>query len=451
MNSFLFIAILITFTMLYFILGVVASGKVQSTTDYFLAGRKLSFSAVTFTLIATQLGGGMLLGTSQEAYTIGLWGILYTLGISIGFLLLACGIAARLQSLDVETTAQLFQTRYNSLLLKKIASFLSILTLCGLFIGQIVASRTIVAGLGFSTDWAFSLFWLFIIISAAIGGLYAVAETDRYQVCYIMVVFISIFAYAIWQTPTSLSSLVSTAGLSMPSLDFSSMFGILVMPALFSLIEQDLAQRFFAARSGRVAVASALCASIFMLCFALIPIYFGIQARLLGIMVPADASPLIPTIKYLTNDIVVVFALCGIIAAVCSTADSLLCAISSNVAQDFNFTARGIVSSLQLSRTITLIVGVSALVISYFVPQNIISIIIGSYEISVCCLLIPLLVSYYYEKLNQNSAWGAVIGGLIGFAIGRIFPVYIPKELLALLLSALGYLIGGTFLQRDQQ
>lgn len=449
MNSFLFISILATFTAVYFILGLIASRKISNATDYFLAGRTLSFSAVTFTLIATQLGGGMLLGTSQEAYNIGIWGILYTLGISIGFLLLGCGIAARLQALGVETTAQLFQTRYNSLTLKKIASFLSILTLCGLLIGQMVASRTIVAGLGFSNDWAFSLFWLFIIISAAVGGLYAVAETDRYQVCYIMLVFISIFIYALWQAPSSLASLIPAAVSSMPSLSISAIFGILVMPALFSLIEQDLAQRFFAARSGKVAALSALCASIFMLCFALIPIYFGIQARVLGIMVPTDASPLIPVIKYLTNDIVVAFALCGIIAAVCSTADSLLCAISSNVAQDFNFPTSTTVSSLQLSRIITLVVGVSALIISYFVPQNIISIIIGSYEISVVCLLIPLVISYYYDKLNANSAWGSIIGGLLGFTIGRILPIYIPKELFALISSALGYLVGSKISSRE--
>ena len=258
----------------------------QTSTDYFLAGRSLSLTAVTFTLIATQLGGGMLLGTSQEAYQIGIWGILYTLGMSIGFLILGCGLASRLRSLGVETTAQLFETRYNSVTLKKIASFLSIVTLCGLFVGQIVASRTIIAGLGFSNEYVFALFWLFVIGGAALGGLYAVAETDRYQVFYIMMVFVLIFAYALWQDPASLFNLFTPGpSVAVPSLGFKSMFGILIMPALFSLIEQDLAQRFFAARSGRIAALSAFGASIFMLCFALIPIYFGIQARILGIVV----------------------------------------------------------------------------------------------------------------------------------------------------------------------
>ena len=444
MDSILFVSILIIFTAIYFILGVLASRKVQNSTDYFLAGRSLSLSAVTFTLIATQLGGGMLLGTSQEAYQMGIWGILYTLGMSMGFLILGCGLASRLRALNVETTAQLFETRYKSLTLKKIASFLSVLTLCGIFIGQIVASRTIVAGLGLSNEYVFGLFWLFIISGAALGGLYAVAETDRYQVFYIMAVFAAIFGYALWQNPASLVTLFTTeASASGLSINFKNMFGILIMPALFSLIEQDLAQRFFAARNGRIAALSALGASIFMLAFALIPIYFGIQARILGIMVPANASPLIPFIKYMTNEAIVALALCGIIAAICSTADSLLCAISSNVAQDFDFSALGFTNKLKISKIITLVIGTSALICSYFVPQNIISILIGSYEISVSCLLIPLLVSYFYENLNKNAAWGAIVGGLLGIVLGKIYPLYIPKELVALCLSAIGYLIGG--------
>ena len=444
MNYIFFIAILIIFTAFYFILGILASQKIKTSADYFLAGRNLGLVPVTFTLIATQLGGGMLLGTSQEAYQIGIWGILYTLGMSIGFLVLGCGLASRLQRLGVETTAQLFETHYKSVTLKKVASLFSIITLCGLFIGQIVASRTIIAGLGFSNDYVFGLFWLFIIAGASVGGLYAVAETDLYQVLYVAIFFTTLFIYILWQDPLSFTNLFSSkfsSFNSLPPARLSNTFGILIMPALFSLIEQDLAQRFFAARNGRIAAFAALSASFFMLLFSLIPIYFGIQARALGIIVPTDASPLIPFIKYATNDIVVVLALCGIIAAISSTADSLLCAISSNIAQDFDFSLFGS-NRLKISRIITFLIGGAALILSYFIPQNIIGILIGSYELSVSCLLIPLLASYYYDNLNKNAAWGAIIFGFLGFIVGKLYFFYIPKEIVALCLSGIGYLIG---------
>lgn len=139
MNTVFFTTLLIGSSIFYFLVALFASRKTKTTTDYFLADRNLGLWTVTFTLIATQLGGGMLLGTSQEAYSIGIFGILYTLGMCLGFLILAFGLAGRLQSLNVATTAQLFETKYQSPALKKIASILSIITLFGIFVGQIVA------------------------------------------------------------------------------------------------------------------------------------------------------------------------------------------------------------------------------------------------------------------------------------------------------------------------
>ena len=40
----------------------------------------------------------MLLGTTQHAYSIGIFGIAYTIGMVIGFLLLAAGVAGKLRN-----------------------------------------------------------------------------------------------------------------------------------------------------------------------------------------------------------------------------------------------------------------------------------------------------------------------------------------------------------------
>src|SRR5882672_8568060 len=126
MNPIIFLAIFLALAVVSFIIGLLSSKNIKTNTDYFLAGRNLGLWTVTFTLIATQLGGNMVLGTSQWAYNYGYWGMLYTFGMSLGFLLLACGFAAKLQECNVATTAQIFQTRYDSILLKKIASLISI-------------------------------------------------------------------------------------------------------------------------------------------------------------------------------------------------------------------------------------------------------------------------------------------------------------------------------------
>lgn len=441
-----FLPIFIILGIIYLILGIAASKTIKTTSDYFLAGRKLGIIPVTFTLIATQLGGGMLLGTSQEAYSIGYYGILYTLGISLGFLLLGCFFAQRLQSLNVATTAQLFETKYHSPGLKKLASIFSIVTLCGLLIAQIIASKTVIMSLGITNELIFILFWAFIIFYTVLGGLKAVAITDLFQVVYILIIFGGTFFYCVksgYTFPlfTAQQNFSTTAQLSM-----ATIIPLLLMPALFSLIEQDLAQKLFAARTKKIAALSALFASLFIILFSFIPIYFGMQAKLLNLSIPLSASPIIPLISKLTSSLVATLALCGIIAAITSTADSLLCAISSNISQDFDLSFTGIRNNLTISKWVTFLTGAVAVIASYFVPFNIIKILISSYELSVSCLLIPLLVSYFKDNLNKYAALGSIICGLLGFIIFRIYPLpmMLPKEVAALLLSLIGYVIGNT-------
>lgn len=442
MNITLFLSLFSMLGIAYFILGMLASKNIKTATDYFLAGRNLGFWPVTFTLIATQLGGAMLLGTSEEAFTFGYYGILYAVGIASGFILLGLGFASKLQSLNVSTTAELFETRYGSPALKKVASILSIITLCGILIGQIVAARGLLLGLGINSEIVLILFWIGVVAYTITGGLKAVVIADTFQVGIILLIFAGIFIYVISGETSSFFSWTTMAKQQkmFSEVNFSALLGVALMPALFSLIEQDLAQRFFAARTKRIAAVSALVASVFLIIFSLIPIYFGMKAQILGISFAG--KPLIPVIGYLAGDFALALTACAIVAAITSTADSLLCAISSNIAQDFEPAFITEKNQLSFSKIVTLITGIVAIIASYLVPQNIIKIMIGSYALSVSCLLVPLLFSYFRKNLNKNAAIGSIVFGLFGIIIFKIYPIHFPKEVVTLAMSFAGYMIG---------
>lgn len=442
MNIPLFLTIFITTTIIYLLVGLYASKNIKNTSDYFLAGRKLNFFQVTSTLIATQIGGGMLLGTSQKAYEIGLYGILYTLGMSIGFIILSMGFASRLQAVGVETTAQLFETKYKNNTLRQLASILSIGTLLGIFIGQIVASKTVLNGIGLNNEFLFLGLWSLIIIYTITGGLKAVVLTDVVQILLIIFIFGGIFIYSFLFEKNVLASILSftnaQTSVAFQQINFYSLIPILLMPALFSLIEQDLAQRFFASKTKSVATLSALASGVFLVCFAFVPIYFGIKAKLLGIDVPENSSPLVAFLKLTTNEFFFSLAICGIIAAIVSTADSLLCAISSNLSQDFSF---GTKNKLRISKIITLITGIFAIGASYFASNDIINILIESYELSVSCLFVPLIASLFLKKPKEKAALISMFSGLIGFTILQFFNIPL-FGFISLLLSLIGFIIG---------
>ncbi|HXW85855.1 MAG TPA: sodium:solute symporter family protein, partial [Candidatus Bathyarchaeia archaeon] len=136
-------------------------------------------------------------------------------------------------------------------------------------------------------------------------------------------------------------------------------------------------------------------------------------------------------------------AACGVIAAITSTADSLLCAVGSNIAQDFDLSWIQL-PLLQRSQYIVWLVGISSFLASYFMPQNIITILTSSYELSVSCLFVPLIFCYYKTDVKKEAAIGALVAGLLGFIGFRLYDsLSTGKEILTLIFSLIGYYIGG--------
>src|SRR5262245_9408885 len=105
--------IFIVFTaIVYMAVAAYASKGVSSQDAYLLGNRQFSVFSITLTLIATQLGAGMLFGTAAEAYHKGVMGVAYVLGMALGLIILGLGVGARLRALDISTTAELFEKKY---------------------------------------------------------------------------------------------------------------------------------------------------------------------------------------------------------------------------------------------------------------------------------------------------------------------------------------------------
>lgn len=446
MDTILFLEILFGMALFYATIGIFASYQVKNVKDFFLADRSLGIFKLTFTLIATQLGSGMLLGTTERAYQYGIYGILYVLGISVGFLILGMGLAGKLRSLNISTTAEIFETRYGSPNLKLVASALSIISLWGLLLAQILASKHIFTGLNITNPYIFVGFWLFLIFYTMLGGLTSIAIIDSIQVLFILIVFFYIVYSSL---PTTLPVLLSKETTQTVNYYYFSdipklteLLPAFLTPVLFSLIEQDLAQRFFAAKNRFVASISAFLASLFILAFACIPIFFGIFSRITKVSFGANSSPLMPLLKQICTPTVLILAICSVIAAITSTADSLLCAASSNISQDFLPLFPKLKRKLSISRVISFVTGLSALIVSFFITNDIISVIVGSYRITVSCLFVPIFIAYFNPQGNKWAALTSIISGGTAYLLVTFFMEYsVLHDIIPLLASLTGYIL----------
>jgi solute:Na+ symporter, SSS family len=434
--------LMMVLSIVYLSIGYYISHSITGLSEYFLAGRSFGIFPLSIALIATQLGGGVILGTSKEAYSIGLYGLLYVASISIGFLLLAGGVASKLRAEQIATTAELFEKKYHSNRLRQISSLISILSLSGLLMAQIVGTRDLMTSLNVYSEPIFWLFWLFIIGYTMMGGLRAVVENDIIQLGFIICVFFGLFFWEVYTVGIShtFAILKSDIG-SAHNMSFNRMISMLCIPALYVIIEQDIAQHIFAARSVAIAWLGSLCAAVFMMVFAIIPVYYGMKAAHLSLQIPLNANPLISLFDQTSSPFVTTLIVYGVFAAIISTADALLCAISSHVVQDFKLAAHNRHGVL-ISRSVMLVVGIAALFMGrYF--TNVIDIIVGSYDIPVVTLLVPLMASLFLNKRNTMAAYGSICCGLLFFLLGKSIGFgNLSPELIALFASSAGYVLG---------
>jgi solute:Na+ symporter, SSS family len=443
MNTVLFLTVFVAINVLYLILGAWSSSGIKDNDDYFLAGRTLGPMALTMTLVATQLGSNFLLVSSTGAYRSGLWGLAYPLGMSFGFLILGLGFASKLRSFNVGTTAQLFETIYKSRLLRKVASIISIASLWGILLSLVIASKILLASMGICNPIILLLFWATLIVYTVMGGFKAVVLTDIYQVMMIVIVFAGLWGFSVFTdlfNGITLPFIATNITFDSQTFSYARILSLFIAPAMFSLIEQDLAQRFFSARTKKIAVISALSASLFLIIFSLIPIYFGMKARALGLHVSASQNPLIEVMNLISHPLIAVLGLCAIAAALTSTADSILCAVSSHAAQDFSDSKKGV--GITTSRIITFIVGISALGASYVVGSGIEKVLVSSYQFAIATLFIPLFACFFIAKPSKKSAFFAMTFGALGFVFSPNLCAWLPVEVPSLVASGIGFALG---------
>ena len=406
----------------------------------------MSFISIIFALIALELGGSMMLGTCEEAYSSGIYGLLYVMGISIGFLLLGLGFASKMKAMNVESTLDLFEIKYKSPLIRTSASMLSIITVCGLLIGQITAARSLIHALGMRSDFVFIAVFACVVLYAILGGLHAAGITYQAQLIYTVVIFGGIFAFCVFKEPPSFFSqifLTQEIFLSQNTLSFSTVFISLVMPALYYITDQEFAKPLFNITNKTTAAASALCASIFMLLFSLVPIYFGIKAKMLNLTIAEGMSPLIPVLRVLTNDVVVILAVCGMAAALIAMIDYYLWSISLSISHEMRLAFKTVPESALFDKIMVFLVGIIAMAGTFCTSSSAIQILLYSYELYDCCLIVPILMSYFQSDLKKGSAIGAILAGLTSFIIFNIFPMPFSGQVASFALSFIGFYVGG--------
>lgn len=322
-------------------------------SDFYLAGRGLGGFVLLLTLYATQYSGNTLLGYPGEAYRLGFSWVMsvgFMMAVIVFYQLFAPQLHMLARRHAYVTPGDWIAHRFNDPRLTLLANVLLVLAISNYLLAQLVAMGHVTEGLsgGAVPYWVgVVLLTLVVIIYETAGGMRAVAWTDCVQGVMLAVGLVGLLI-AVAPTPGHLAELTRTIAatqpekVAVPSWEVCrNWFSTLLLIGCSAAVYPHAIQRIYAARN-----LESLRRSFGIMVF--LPLVTTGAVFMVGMFAiqelagagTIDADQVVPLLltqwstRSLTMYLLSVLVITAIVAAVMSTADSVLLSLSSILAKD---------------------------------------------------------------------------------------------------------------------
>jgi len=314
------------------LLGISFFNRKKSAEEFVLADRKLGNWAAANSLVATAIGGGLLLVGGAYIYQFGIGGIFFFIGKIVGYALLTLFISQiqkRIAEKKYSTLADYFGDFHGKRLHQFIAGVVAVTYLGWCLVGFVGGAGIIVILSGISFELAALAMLGAILLYTIIGGFRNVIRTDYIQWVAIAVVFLLFFA----NFSTNLKSVeaVQWDFFSAP-VDLLVAFFIIGLAYPFSAME--VWQRMFALEKSKKIVAA-------MTRFGIMYFLFGVVLCLIMMIIrtfDATLNPDFAIVEGIVRFFPATFVALGTVAffaAIMSSLDSYLFVANATVVHDF--------------------------------------------------------------------------------------------------------------------
>ena len=403
--------------------------KENSLADFYLAGRGMGFFVLFLTLYATQYSGNTLIGFAGRAYRNG-----YTALVTVTFMCSVIGayfiFAPRLFRLSRKhkfiTIGDFIQHRYQSTTLTICITILSIIALGNYIVTNLKAIGIIVEA---STGGAISfvngiiLLSLIMVIYETLGGMRSVAWTDVIQGILLLLGVVFIFVLVQVYYGGLISSQIKTntdfwapPNWSEKRLWFST---IIILFAGISVYPHAI-QRIYSAkdevslkRSLQIMVFMPFVTTLFIITVGIVgasqfPGFSGRDTEHITLLILSDLAQKNPVVSP-----VLVLFISAAIAAIMSTVDSALLAISSLSTQDIyrRIKPQSDEKSLTyLGKVFSWVIMALAAVLAIYLPQTIWRLM--EIKLELLCQISPaILIGIHLRNLDKHMILSGILSG----------------------------------------
>ena len=411
-------------------------GASDDLEGYLLGGRNVGPLVTALTLQSTAMSGYMFLGAGSLAYTQGYWAFWYAAGDIGGGVLNLSVIGRRMRKLSRMmgslTAIEYLEHRYPSPATRLIAASLSVFLLSAYVLAQFIAGgkgMALITGLPYPVALPIAL--AVIIVYTFLGGYLAVAYTDFLQ-SLIMIVGVA------WVLG---AALIHVGGLSAANaaiaefdptmlsvwgkgLEFHGQWGIVVGAVLVFSIGlmgwPHVVTRHMAMKQPTTARLAGAYATVWNLFFVSSPYLVGVLAI---VILPNLEDPELAIFQVAYNLLpaaVTGIVMAAIMAAIMSTADSLLLQTGSIASRDlyerFINPKASDREMVLVSRGLVLAIGAVGYVIALVQPPAVFDVVIFATSILSSAFAPAFVCAVWWKKANTPGAIASmVIGALTSF------------------------------------
>ncbi len=433
--------------------------------EYALASESVTLFQLVCTILATYIGGGLVLGIINFGYKGGMVGFVIGVSYTLGFVLAGVlaptikGLASRGHFVSFHD----FVESTHGSVCKRLVVLVNFVVFFFFLAAQFVALATLLNVLyGAHFYVVLVLGSVFLIAYTAISGLKGVIATDIVQIMILSGVMLLLVLPALVMKSDWFRTFGELPAEHFTGLGMGAVFaiGALLFSGLSILVRIDAWQRIFAAESAHTCRKAFFISAAVIAPFFLLYTLLGMHAKVVFPDLDADAQTVPSLLKYyFPNRVLLVVAICSIAAAIISSGDSLLNVLAVNVVRDgkrwggewktvadgkYRDTKKGAVLKRRVV-VFTIILGSVALLVAICVP-NLVHLIIGA--TSGLLILLPMVVGGLTLQRPSCAAgtWsvGAGLATLIGLFYFAPTLAFVP----ALLLACLVY-VTVTRLQRE--
>lgn len=437
------------------VVGVMYAKKNNSAEDYFLGGRQLNGWVAALSAQASDMSGWLLMGLPGSVYALGTGQAWIAIGLFLGTVCNWLFISGRLRSYTIRANNALtlptyFENRFHDK--KRILLLLSSITIVIFFL--VYTASALAAGGKlfhsiFGLDYKLSLTVgaLVILVYTFMGGFLAVCVTDFIQGSLMLVALLAIPLIALGLIGGDFTAILEQSGVPGGAAGYLSLTndgtGAYSAVDIISQLAWGLGYcgmphilvRFMAVKDQVELKKSKAIAIIWVALSLGFAVVIGLVGRayLFPAVLTDGAEESVFTemiIKMFTQDmnapVVGGIFLCGILAAIMSTADSQLLVSASSMAEDI---FRGVIkkdlddkSVLNISRITVLVIAVLAYIIALNPDNSIMGLVSNAWAGLGAAFGPTVLLSLYWKRTNLQ---GAVAGIAVG-ALTVIVWDYIP-------------------------